>query len=164
VFFIGQLKLSIIQEHQVLVVNVLEARGVLGEGHGSCNAYVKVGIFPDGDPRDRQKTRLVPHCRNPVFLQTFTFRVNQGDLPKRMIFTMWNSASAARCSMLLGCMSFGVRSLLDKEVEGWYYLLSEELGRKKHLKVPTRSRYSVATPLCCFHASILGYGKDGDIV
>ncbi|XP_056875888.1 regulator of G-protein signaling 3a isoform X3 [Takifugu flavidus] len=74
-------------------------------------------------------------------------RVNQGDLPKRMIFTMWNSASAARCSMLLGCMSFGVRSLLDKEVEGWYYLLSEELGRKKHLKVPTRSRYSVEAVL-----------------
>lgn len=77
---------------------VLEARGVLEEGHGSCNAYVKVctaatartwaflenvwdfilrvvlqvGLFPGGDPRDREKTRMVPHCRNPIFLQTFS--------------------------------------------------------------------------------------------
>ncbi|TKS84405.1 Regulator of G-protein signaling 3 [Collichthys lucidus] len=48
-----------------------------------------------------------------------------------------------RMSVLLGCMSFGVCSLMDpdKEVQGWYYLLGEELGRKKHLKVPTQHNY-----------------------
>ncbi|XP_051043889.1 regulator of G-protein signaling 3 isoform X11 [Phodopus roborovskii] len=37
-------------------------------------------------------------------------------------------------------MSFGVRSLLtpDKEISGWYYLLGEDLGRTKHLKVARR--------------------------
>uniref|UniRef100_A0A452IMA7 Regulator of G-protein signaling 3 n=2 Tax=Gopherus agassizii TaxID=38772 RepID=A0A452IMA7_9SAUR len=37
-------------------------------------------------------------------------------------------------------MSFGVKSLLtpDKEVSGWYYLLGEDLGRTKHLKVATQ--------------------------
>ncbi|CAG12422.1 unnamed protein product, partial [Tetraodon nigroviridis] len=135
----GQLKLSIIQQHGVLVVSVLEARGVLEKGQGSCNAYVKVGLFPGGDPRDRQKTRMVPDCHNPLFLQTFSFRVSEGDVHKRLLFTMWNSTSTSRCSLLLGCTSFSVCSLLDKEVRGWYYLLGEELGRKKHLKVPTRS-------------------------
>ncbi|KAM7093787.1 regulator of G-protein signaling 3 isoform 3-T3 [Molossus nigricans] len=37
-------------------------------------------------------------------------------------------------------MSFGVRSLLtpDKEISGWYYLLGEDLGQTKHLKVARR--------------------------
>lgn len=35
----------------------------------------QVGLFPGGDPRDRQKTRMVPHCRNPIFLQTFSLWV-----------------------------------------------------------------------------------------
>lgn len=28
-----------------------------------------------------------------------------------------------------------------QEVQGWYYLLEEEVGRKKHLKVPTLHSY-----------------------
>ncbi|KAM7368932.1 hypothetical protein PAMP_013235 [Pampus punctatissimus] len=124
----------------LLAVSVLEARGILDEVQGACDSYVKVGMFPDSDPRDRQKTQMVPHCRNPIFLQTFYFVVGDKDLHKRLLFTMWNSDSTTRMSVLLGCMSFGVRSLMDsdKEVQGWYYLLGEELGRKKHLKVPTQ--------------------------
>ncbi|KAE8285016.1 Regulator of G-protein signaling 3 [Larimichthys crocea] len=139
----GQLKLSIIQEHEVLVVSVLEAKGMAEECQEPCDSYVKVGMFPDSDPKDRQKTRMVPHCRNPIFLQTFSFVVSEGDLHKRLLFTMWNSDSTTRMSVLLGCMSFGVCSLMDpdKEVQGWYYLLGEELGRKKHLKVPTQHNY-----------------------
>ncbi|XP_060927886.1 regulator of G-protein signaling 3a isoform X2 [Limanda limanda] len=93
-------------------------------------------MSPDSDPTDRQKTQMVPHCRNPIFLQTFYFVVSEKDLHKRLLFTMWNSDSTTRMSALLGCLSFGVRSLMDRdeEVQGWYYLLGEELGRKKHLK------------------------------
>lgn len=42
----------------------------------------------------------------------------------------------------LGCMSFGIRHLTNpkKEVNGWYYLLTEEIGRKKHLQVSHRQR------------------------
>ncbi|XP_034566069.1 regulator of G-protein signaling 3-like [Notolabrus celidotus] len=136
----GQLKLSIIQEKEGFVVSVLEARGMVAECKGPCDSYVKVGMFPDSDPRERQKTRMVPHCRNPVFLQTFYFVISEEDLHKRLLFTMWNSDSTTRMSVLLGCMSFGVGSLMDpdKEVQGWYHLLGEELGRTKHLKVPTQ--------------------------
>ncbi|XP_034457773.1 regulator of G-protein signaling 3a isoform X2 [Hippoglossus hippoglossus] len=136
----GQLKLSIVQEQEVLVVSVLEARGMLEECQGACDSYVKVGMSPDSDPTDRQKTQMVPHCRNPIFLQTFYFVVSETDLHKRLLFTMWNSDSTTRMSALLGCLSFGVRSLMDRdeEVQGWYYLLGEELGRKKHLKVATQ--------------------------
>ncbi|XP_061655884.1 regulator of G-protein signaling 3a isoform X5 [Phyllopteryx taeniolatus] len=136
----GQLKLSIIQEQEVLAVSVLEARGILHKHQGSCNSYVKVGMFPDSDPRDRQKTATVHQCKNPVFLHTFYFVICDKDLDKRMLFTVWNSDCASRMSVLLGCMSFGVRSLVQphKEVRGWYYLLGEEVGVRKHLRVPAQ--------------------------
>jgi regulator of G-protein signaling 3 len=37
-------------------------------------------------------------------------------------------------------MSFGIRHLTNpkKEVNGWYYLLTEDVGRKKHLQVSHR--------------------------
>uniref|UniRef100_A0AAQ5YYR6 C2 domain-containing protein n=1 Tax=Amphiprion ocellaris TaxID=80972 RepID=A0AAQ5YYR6_AMPOC len=111
----GQLKLSIIQEHEVLAVSVLEARGFLTECQEPCDSYVKVGMFPDSDPPERQKSPMVPHCRNPIFLHTFYFVVSEGDLHKRMLFTVWNSNSTTRMSVLLGCMSFSVRSLMDPE-------------------------------------------------
>ncbi|KAK5900856.1 hypothetical protein CgunFtcFv8_025779 [Champsocephalus gunnari] len=145
----SQLKLSITQEQEVLVVSVLEARGIVEDCQRSCDSYVKIGMFPDSDPSDRQKSRMVPECRNPIFLQTFYFVVSEGDLHKRLLFTMWNSDSTSRISALLGCMSFGVRSLMDpgKEFQGWYFLLGEELGRKKHLKVPTQHNNPTALSL-----------------
>ncbi|XP_037121825.1 regulator of G-protein signaling 3a isoform X3 [Syngnathus acus] len=134
----GQLKLSIIQEQEVLAVSVLEARGMLHGHQGSCDSYVKVGMLPDSNHRERQKTAIVRQCKNPVFLHTFYFVVCDKDLHKRLLFTVWNSYCASRTSVLLGCMSFGVRSLMQthKEVRGWYYLLGEEVGVRKHLKVP----------------------------
>lgn len=102
----GQLKLSIIQDHDLLVVCVLEARGILEECRGPCDSYVKVGMVPQSDPKDRQKTRMVPHCRNPAFLQTFHFVVNDTDLHKRLLFTLWNSDTKTRfAEQGLGWMS-----------------------------------------------------------
>ncbi|AWP15334.1 putative regulator of G-protein signaling 3 [Scophthalmus maximus] len=138
----------------LLSTHVLEARNMLEECQGPCDSYVKVGMSPDSDPTDRQKTQMVPHCRNPIFLQTFhlyVFRqffyihvVSEVDLHKRLLVTMWNSDITTRMSALLGCMSFGVRSLMDadKEVQGWFYLLGEELGRNKHLKVPQHNHHT----------------------
>ena len=42
----------------------------------------------------------------------------------------------------LGCTSFGLRHLkrAEKEVNGWYHLLAEEVGCKKHLHVATKKR------------------------
>ncbi|KAG7280102.1 hypothetical protein CRUP_003729 [Coryphaenoides rupestris] len=52
--------------------HVLEARDVAGASDSPCDSYVKVGLVPDGDPGNRFKTDMVPSCKNPVFLQTFS--------------------------------------------------------------------------------------------
>lgn len=45
-------------------------------------------------------------------------------------------------SEFLGCTSFGICHLINprKDTDGWYYLLTEEVGRKKHLKVSSKNQ------------------------
>ncbi|XP_038157823.1 regulator of G-protein signaling 3-like [Cyprinodon tularosa] len=95
----GQLKLSVFKKHEILVVSVLEARDMLSECQGPCNSYVKIGMFPSSDPGERQKTLMVPQCRNPVYLQTFHFAIREGDLHKRLLFTVWNSDLTSRATV-----------------------------------------------------------------
>ncbi|XP_009986672.1 PREDICTED: regulator of G-protein signaling 3-like, partial [Tauraco erythrolophus] len=136
----GQLKLSLELQGRILVLHVMEAKGLIGKEYRTCNSYVKVSIVPDADWKCRQKTKTVPDSKNPVFHEHFLFPVQEEDEQKRLLVTVWNRERNSRQSKLIGCMSFGIKSLLtlDKEISGWYYLLGEDLGRTKHLKVATR--------------------------
>ncbi|GFO45578.1 regulator of G-protein signaling 3 [Plakobranchus ocellatus] len=51
-----------------------------------------------------------------------------------------NICPSSSASEFLGCMSFGVQHLLKKDLNGWYYLLTEEVGRKKHLQAHSRPK------------------------
>ncbi|XP_066057128.1 regulator of G-protein signaling 3 isoform X2 [Chamaea fasciata] len=136
----GQLKLSIEVRGRTLVLHVMEAKGLMGTECRACDSYVKMSIVPDADRKCRQKTKTVPDSKNPVFHEHFVFPVQEEDEQKRLLVTVWNRERNSRQSELIGCMSFGVKSLLslDKEISGWYYLLGEDLGRTKHLKVAMR--------------------------
>ncbi|XP_026514264.1 regulator of G-protein signaling 3 [Terrapene carolina triunguis] len=136
----GQLKLSIDMQGRLLVLHIMEAKGLMGKEYRTCNSYVKMSVVPDTDRKGRQKTKTVPDSKNPIFHEHFLFPVQEEDEQKRLLVTVWNQERNSRQSQLIGCMSFGVKSLLtpDKEVSGWYYLLGEDLGRTKHLKVATR--------------------------
>ncbi|KAL7838000.1 hypothetical protein AOLI_G00264040 [Acnodon oligacanthus] len=131
----GQLNLAIAFRNGVLVVDIIEAKSLAASDQGICSCYVKVGMAPDSGGATRQKTEMVPDSRSPVFHETFLFAVGHEEEKKRLLFTAWNSAGSTR--KLVGCMSFGVCSLIrsEKEVSGWYYLLGEELGWTKHLRV-----------------------------
>ncbi|RUS74181.1 hypothetical protein EGW08_018049, partial [Elysia chlorotica] len=52
---------------------------------------------------------------------------------------------SSSASEFLGCMSFGVQHLMRKDLNGWYYLLTEEVGRKKHLQARPRPQVTTAT-------------------
>ncbi|KFP91642.1 Regulator of G-protein signaling 3, partial [Apaloderma vittatum] len=136
----GQLKLSIEVQGRILVLRIMEAKGLMGKEYRTCDSYVKMSIVPDADWKCRQKTKTVPDSKNPVFHECFFFPVQEEHEQKRLLVTVWNRERNSRQSELIGCMSFGVKSLLtlDKEVSGWYYLLGEDLGRTKHLKVAMR--------------------------
>ncbi|KAL8174280.1 UNVERIFIED_CONTAM: hypothetical protein K2H54_041380 [Gekko kuhli] len=138
--WLGQLKLSINVRGRDLTLYVMEAKGLMGKEYRICDSFVKMSIVPDTDRRCRQKTKTVPDNKNPVFHEHFLFPLQDEDERKRLLITAWNQPRYSRQSELIGCMSFGVKTLLspDKEISGWYYLLGEDLGRTKHLKVAAR--------------------------
>nr|XP_042098789.1 regulator of G-protein signaling 3 isoform X2 [Ovis aries] len=145
----GQLKLSIDAQAQVLLLHVIEGKGLMSKEPGVCDSYVKISLIPEDNRLCCQKTQTVPDCRDPIFHEHFFFPVQEEDEQKRLLVTVWNRAGDSRQSGLIGCMSFGVKSLLtpDKEINGWYYLLGEALGRTKHLKVARRRLRPLREPL-----------------
>ncbi|XP_046924265.1 regulator of G-protein signaling 3 isoform X3 [Lynx rufus] len=153
----GQLKLSIDAQDRVLLLHIIEGKGLMSKEPGICDPYVKISLIPEDNHRlRRQKTQTILDCREPVFHEHFFFLVQEEDEQKRLLVTVWNRAGDSRQSGFIGCMSFGVKSLLtpDKEINGWYYLLGEHLGRTKHLKVARRRLRPLRGPL----QRIPGYG------
>ncbi|VFV41428.1 regulator of g-protein signaling 3 [Lynx pardinus] len=153
----GQLKLSIDAQDRVLLLHIIEGKGLMSKEPGICDPYVKISLIPEDNHRlRRQKTQTILGCREPVFHEHFFFLVQEEDEQKRLLVTVWNRAGDSRQSGFIGCMSFGVKSLLtpDKEINGWYYLLGEHLGRTKHLKVARRRLRPLRGPL----QRIPGYG------
>ncbi|ERE86342.1 regulator of G-protein signaling 3-like isoform 5 [Cricetulus griseus] len=136
----GQLKLSIDAKDRVLLLHIIEGKGLMSKEPGICDPYVKISLIPEDDQQCCQKTQTILDCRDPAFHERFFFPIPEEGDQKRLLVTVWNKASETRQPALIGCMSFGVRSLLtpDKEISGWYYLLGEDLGRTKHLKVARR--------------------------
>ncbi|XP_072559642.1 regulator of G-protein signaling 3 isoform X2 [Paramormyrops kingsleyae] len=118
----------------------MEARGLLGKEYRTCDSYVKMAIVPNSDSSKQQKTKTALDCKNPVFHETFVFTVGAEENEKRLMVSVWNHNKSLRKNEILGCMSFGIRSLttLAKEISGWYFLLNEDLGKTKHLKVASR--------------------------
>ncbi|XP_012624316.2 regulator of G-protein signaling 3 isoform X1 [Microcebus murinus] len=145
----GQLKLSIEARDRVLLLHIIEGKGLMSKEPGACDPYVKMSLIPEDNRIHRQKTQTIPDCRDPAFHEHFFFPVQEEDDQKRLLVTVWNRARESRQGGLIGCMSFGVKSLLtpDKEISGWYYLLGEDLGRTKHLKVARRRLRPLRDPL-----------------
>ncbi|KAJ3603961.1 hypothetical protein NHX12_028702, partial [Muraenolepis orangiensis] len=134
----GQLQLSVTPEGNGLDIHIHQARGLLGRNCGSCDTYVKLSLIPDVDHSTRRKTPTVVNSKNPEYNQHFALTVDAENLMKRLQVTVWRRRlTPSRRSEFLGCMSFGIRSLMrsSKSIIGWYYLLGPELGRTKHLKV-----------------------------
>ncbi|XP_015422625.1 PREDICTED: regulator of G-protein signaling 3-like, partial [Myotis davidii] len=127
----------------------MEGKGLMSKAPGICDPYVKISLIPEDQGLCCQKTQTIPDSRDPVFQEHFFFPVQEEDEQKRLLVAVWNRAGDSRQSGLIGCMSFGVRSLLtpDKEISGWYYLLGEALGRTKHLKVARRRLRPLREPL-----------------
>ncbi|KAL5012145.1 hypothetical protein ScPMuIL_010696 [Solemya velum] len=131
----GQLQLSIYINYGHLTIHVIQARMVSGDSLPN-GFFVKLSLVPDETKRTRCETDIVEDTNDPVFDEKFSFELLDEDSNKRILISLWNGDHASKIYSFCGCMSFGVKSLIDptKEcVSGWYCLLAEEVGRRKHL-------------------------------
>ncbi|XP_076010396.1 regulator of G-protein signaling 3-like isoform X2 [Genypterus blacodes] len=136
----GQLHLSIIPEKAGLVIQIHEAKGLMGKSCRSCDSYVQLTLTPDLGHTRRMRTETVMDNKNPKYKQNFMLCDSSELLQKRLLVSVWRRR--AHTSHLIGCMSFGIRSLVlsSELVAGWFYLLGEEFGRSKHLKVTSQHK------------------------
>ncbi|XP_071096723.1 uncharacterized protein [Haliotis cracherodii] len=142
----GQLKVSAYMNFGLLTVHVVQARNLSSNWKPQCDSYVKMSLVPDESRRTRCKTQAVLDSNNPTYDDKFSFELLDEDQNKRLLISLWHKDQNSSLNEFLGCMSFGVKHLVNpnKEVNGWYYLLTEEVGRKKHLQVSSRPKTSAA--------------------
>ncbi|XP_014677820.1 PREDICTED: uncharacterized protein LOC106817647 isoform X2 [Priapulus caudatus] len=142
----GQLQLGIGAHFGMLSVTVAQAKGLQPKGRRPPNTFIKVSLVPDTEKRTFCTTDAVTSSYAPHFNQQFSFELLEEDRKKRLLISVWNQHLSS--SEFLGCMSFGVKHLLDstKEVNGWFHLLREDLGKAKHLNAVSGSskRYIAA--------------------
>ncbi|KAK3088405.1 hypothetical protein FSP39_018747 [Pinctada imbricata] len=131
----GQLKVSAYMNFGLLTVHVIQARHLSSKSKPLCDSFIKMTLIPEDGKKSRCYTDVVTGSNNPLFDDKISFELSDEDYNKRLLISVWHRDSAS--SEFLGCMSFGIRHLLNpkREVSGWYYLLTEDIGRKKHLQV-----------------------------
>ncbi|XP_063345087.1 regulator of G-protein signaling 3-like isoform X1 [Pelmatolapia mariae] len=143
----GQLRLSVTRELQQLIIHIHEARGLMGKSQRSCDSYVKLAVTSDLHRSIRIKTDTVYNNKNPKYERRFKLWIREELIPSRLLVSVFRRPADNRRSQLIGCMSFGIGSLVSscEPLNGWFYLLAEEYGWSKHLRVtshrskPTRS-------------------------
>uniref|UniRef100_H2YGM4 C2 domain-containing protein n=1 Tax=Ciona savignyi TaxID=51511 RepID=H2YGM4_CIOSA len=147
----GQLKLVICGTARKLTVTFLGVRSL----PQSCTRvrshpsylYLKISLFPDNENRVRHKTTPRTLTSDSLSVhESFSFNISRRDISKRILISAWSKSDVFDRSSFIGCMSFGVKRIVANQevIQGWYYFLSETLGRKKHLtgKVINESEYS----------------------
>ncbi|ELU07404.1 hypothetical protein CAPTEDRAFT_223264 [Capitella teleta] len=138
----GRLKVAVYINSGLLTVHVRQASHLSPEWSQQCNAYVKICLKPDESRRSRCHTAIVYSPSNqPVFEEKFSFELLEEDLRKRLVISVWNKDPSEQHVEFLGSMSFGLMHVHVKRkvIDGWYHLLSEDLGKRKHLKVASAS-------------------------
>ncbi|XP_028270001.1 regulator of G-protein signaling 3-like isoform X2 [Parambassis ranga] len=138
----GQLRLSITAAAGKFIIDIHEAQGLMGKSCGSCDSYVKIAVTSNLDHRLRMKTQTVQNNKNPEYGRSFTLPVTGELLLSRLLVSVFRRSADSRCSQLIGCMSFGLGSVVSspQPITGWFYLLGEEYGCSKHLRVTSQQR------------------------
>ncbi|XP_027140241.1 regulator of G-protein signaling 3-like isoform X1 [Larimichthys crocea] len=135
----GRLRLSITPEAGQLIIHIHEARGLMGKSQKSCDSYVKLAVTSDLV----SDSRTFLNNKNPEYDHSFILCVSDDLVLNRLIISVFS-----RCSQLIGCMSFGIGSLVSssKLVTGWFYLLGEGFGHRKHLRVTSQRNKPMRRP------------------
>ena len=138
----GQLKLQIKSEKASLVVHISQAKDLPISVN---DTFVQISMIDELHETMACNTSIHHNSQNPVYNEHFTYElIEEEDSNKRLLVSVWNYEKATQEGILLGCMSFGILNLLDKKnkVKGWYYILGENLGERKHMEVRVKKKIS----------------------
>ncbi|KAL3872126.1 hypothetical protein ACJMK2_040078 [Sinanodonta woodiana] len=139
----GQLKLAVYMNTGLLTVHVIKAKHVGSKMSTPMNTFALIYLIPDEKETCRCRTKVIPSSNNPVYDEKFSFELTDDDLHKRILISIWHQDPVKRLNEFLGCTSFGIARLrkILTAVKGWYYLLNETMGRKKHLQITKREMF-----------------------
>ena len=134
----GQLQLSISVHQTTLRVHLESAKHLITQGVVAPKHYVQVTLSPASCERPWSVGTFVTGiCRSgvPVFQESFDVPAPAVPFKQRLVVSVMHMRGSH--SHLVGCMSFGVRHLMKhrKTIDGWYYLMDQQLGMRKHLRV-----------------------------
>ncbi|KAL3872127.1 hypothetical protein ACJMK2_040079 [Sinanodonta woodiana] len=124
----------------LLTVYVMKARNIGSKISTPMNTFALISLIPD--EKKTCRTKVIRTSNNPVYDEKLSFKLTDEDLHNRVMISIWHQDPVKSSKQFLGCMSFGVRHLKNpiKDSSGWYYLLTEDIGRRKHLQVSSRQK------------------------
>ena len=127
----GQLHLSVNLQEKSLQVIVSEVKDLpkLGKNQKIC---IKANISGKASSRKTGQTSALNYqCK----AEGISLKLKKKDFQERLVISVCKDD----CSDVIGCTSFSLHKLQRlKSVAGWYYLLAEDLGNLKHMKVTDR--------------------------
>uniref|UniRef100_A0A1B0CNY3 Uncharacterized protein n=2 Tax=Lutzomyia longipalpis TaxID=7200 RepID=A0A1B0CNY3_LUTLO len=126
----GSLDLAIfIEDENKLNIHVIRCRDLQRANGRSVNAYVKISVVPTDPPEDKdtgfQRTAVHRNSSRPYFDHRFTFDLKDADYAKRIQLSVWHRDRENKRSEFLGCLSFPVRNVTKKAINGSYKLQSQ---------------------------------------
>ncbi|WAR22918.1 RGS3-like protein [Mya arenaria] len=141
---VRQLRVTAYVNHGLVTVHVVQGRHLTSGRHRQPDTFVMISLIPDRphETPTRCRTEHVPNTSCPIYDEKFSFEVSEEDEGRRLLIAVWGRKSHSGPTETFGCMSFGLRHLQSGErpVSGWYHLLTEDVGCKKHLKFTPTDR------------------------